>query len=66
MIKLFITGTGTGVGKTVASAWLCQYLSEQGKKVTYIKPVQTGGIPCGEILLSVDEVVPSSLVKAML
>ena len=55
MIKLFITGTDTGVGKTVASAWLCRTLSELGKKVTYIKPVQTGGIPCGEILLSVDE-----------
>ena len=55
MIKLFITGTGTGVGKTVASAWLCRTLSELGKKVAYVKPVQTGGIPDGEKLLSVDE-----------
>jgi dethiobiotin synthase len=64
MKTLFITGTGTGVGKTIASAWLCRELSEQGHKVAYVKPVQTGGIPCGEILLSVDlEYVKASAPK---
>ena len=54
MIKLFITGTGTGVGKTVASAWLCRELTNQGHRVAYVKPLQTGGIPFGEALLSSD------------
>ena len=64
MKTLFITGTGTGVGKTIASAWLCRELSEQGHKVAYVKPVQTGGIPCGEVLLSVDlEYVKASAPK---
>jgi dethiobiotin synthase len=61
---LFITGTGTGVGKTVASAWLCRELSEQRHKVAYVKPIQTGGIPCGQVLLSVDlEYVKASAAK---
>jgi dethiobiotin synthase len=36
-MKLFITGTDTGVGKTIISAWLCLHLNAQ-----YWKPVQTG------------------------
>jgi len=32
-----VTGIGTGVGKTVASAWLCHHL-----KAKYWKPVQSG------------------------
>ena len=42
MRKFFITGTNTGVGKTLASALLCRELASQGKKVAYVKPVQTG------------------------
>ena len=42
MRKLFITGTNTGVGKTLASALLCRELASQGKNVAYVKPVQTG------------------------
>jgi dethiobiotin synthetase len=38
----FITGTDTGVGKTLASAYLCRHLSKLGK-TAYVKPVQTGG-----------------------
>jgi dethiobiotin synthase len=37
----FVTGTDTGVGKTVVSAALVQYLRGQGD-VTYWKPIQTG------------------------
>lgn len=34
---LFVTGTDTGVGKTVASAWLCRQMG-----ASYWKPIQTG------------------------
>ncbi len=42
MIKLFITGTGTSVGKTFFSALLCEYYLKKNLTVNYIKPVQTG------------------------
>ena len=42
--RYFITGTGTGVGKTFVTAVINRYLQEQGKKVLVIKPVQTGAI----------------------
>ena len=38
----FVTGTDTGVGKTVASAWLCARARLDGMTVRYCKPVQTG------------------------
>lgn len=38
----FITGTGTGIGKTWFSAFLVRKLLEQGRSVRYIKPVATG------------------------
>jgi dethiobiotin synthetase len=38
----FITGTDTGVGKTVAAATLCIAEREVGRTVLYAKPVQTG------------------------
>lgn len=36
-MQLFVTGTDTGVGKTIVSAWLCRHL-----QADYWKPVQTG------------------------
>lgn len=41
----FVTGTDTGVGKTVASAWLAAAAREAGRSVRYVKPVQTGLAP---------------------
>lgn len=41
---LFVTATSTGIGKTVISAILCRLFSEAYNKVSYYKPVQTGGI----------------------
>ena len=41
---VLVTGTDTGVGKTVASAWLAWKASRAGK-VALIKAVQTGGDP---------------------
>lgn len=38
----FVTGTDTGVGKTVASAWLAASARDAGRRVRYVKPVQTG------------------------
>ncbi|MGH7802085.1 MAG: dethiobiotin synthase [Thermodesulfobacteriota bacterium] len=39
---IFITGTDTGVGKTVVSAALALTLKQSGNKVAVMKPVQTG------------------------
>lgn len=39
---IFVAGTDTGVGKTVAAATLVQHYRNQHKHVAYIKPIQTG------------------------
>ena len=41
----FVTGTDTGVGKTLASAALCRREREAGRSVLYAKPLQTGLAP---------------------
>jgi dethiobiotin synthase len=38
----FVTGTDTGVGKTLAAAALCRAEREAGRTVLYAKPAQTG------------------------
>ena len=38
----FVTGTDTGVGKTLAAAALCRADRTAGRTVLYVKPVQTG------------------------
>ncbi len=42
MKKYFITGTGTGIGKTFLVQNLCESLTRQGKSVNALKPVITG------------------------
>ncbi|MGH7272940.1 MAG: ATP-dependent dethiobiotin synthetase BioD, partial [Nitrospiria bacterium] len=43
MVKgIFITGTDTGVGKTVVAAALASYLRSTGLDVGVMKPVHTG------------------------
>src|SRR5581483_12247316 len=42
MIGVFITGTDTGVGKTVVTAALACALRARGKHVGVMKPVETG------------------------
>ena len=39
---LFITGTDTGVGKTVVTAAILTWLQQQGKKAGVMKPIETG------------------------
>ncbi|WP_211698944.1 dethiobiotin synthase [Mycobacterium spongiae] len=42
MTVLFVTGTGTGVGKTVTTAALASHARQAGMDVALCKPVQTG------------------------
>lgn len=39
---IFVTGTDTGVGKTVVSATIARTLQQSGKRVAPMKPIQTG------------------------
>ena len=48
----FITGTGTGVGKTILTALLLDHLRAQGEIVTAIKPICTGSRDDVQILQS--------------
>jgi dethiobiotin synthetase len=41
-MRIFITGTGTGVGKTWVGRALAEVLRDAGKRATAIKPVETG------------------------
>jgi dethiobiotin synthetase len=41
-VRLFVTGTDTGVGKTVLSLLMMHYFHDMGLDPLYIKPVQTG------------------------
>lgn len=51
---IFITGTDTGVGKTLVSAGLALTLCERGMKVGVMKPVATGCYGTDERLISAD------------
>lgn len=46
--KVFITGTDTGIGKTVVSSLLADYLSGQGIDCGYLKLVSCGGTDCDD------------------
>lgn len=39
---LFVTGTDTGVGKTVVTAALARHLADKGLRIGVMKPVETG------------------------
>lgn len=47
--QIFITGTDTGVGKTVITGCLAALLLRKGKKVAVYKPVQCGNLLKGRI-----------------
>ncbi len=44
-MRLFVTGTGTGVGKTVVTRSLAEALRADGRRVTALKPIETGCDP---------------------
>ena len=61
----FITGTDTGVGKTVLTALLARYLRERGVNTAALKPVCSGGRDDARVLhtasggeLSLEEINP--------
>ena len=45
---IFITGTGTDVGKTALSLALLLWAGARGLRTAYCKPVQCGGFPLGD------------------
>ena len=51
MKGIFVTGTDTGVGKTIVTGFLAKYLREKGYKVVTQKWVQTGSRVCADINL---------------
>jgi len=57
MRGLFITGTDTGVGKTVIAAAIARCLRERGYRVGVCKPVATGAQWQNGLLLSSDTVL---------
>ncbi|MBA3395541.1 MAG: dethiobiotin synthase [Deltaproteobacteria bacterium] len=55
MKGLFITGTGTGVGKTFVTAHLARQAVRFGKRVFAFKPVETGCARIGDELYGADQ-----------
>ncbi len=51
---MFITGTDTGVGKTVVAAAIARHLSRQGCSVAVLKPVTSGAVEKEGSLISED------------
>ena len=51
---IFITGTDTGVGKTVVTAGILRWLRQQGVDAIPMKPVQTGATRQGRRLIAPD------------
>lgn len=55
-VGLFITGTGTDVGKTYVAALIARALCESGKRVGVYKPAASGCELRGGVLVSADAV----------
>lgn len=51
---IFITGTDTGVGKTVIAGAIVRVLKRKGLKVGVMKPVETGCTKEGDVLIPSD------------
>lgn len=51
---LFITGTDTGVGKTVVAAAIAAHLRKKGKRLAVCKPIATGCLAGSNGLISED------------
>ncbi|MDM7917025.1 MAG: dethiobiotin synthase [Candidatus Eisenbacteria bacterium] len=44
-MRLFVTGTGTGIGKTWLTTGLVRHLTSRGRVVAGLKPIETGCAP---------------------
>ena len=53
-IGVFLTGTDTGVGKTIIAGAIAQWFARQGKTVGVFKPIATGCVHRREGLVSED------------
>jgi dethiobiotin synthetase len=51
---IFITGTDTGIGKTLVTAGLIRWLQSKWIDAVPMKPVQTGAVKQGDILVAPD------------
>jgi dethiobiotin synthetase len=51
---IFVTGTDTGVGKTIVAAAIARYLRDHGANVGVFKPVTSGALENGGKLVSED------------
>ncbi|MEK4025602.1 MULTISPECIES: dethiobiotin synthase [Sporosarcina] len=60
MTVLFVTGTDTDVGKTIATTLLISYFADHGLQFTPFKPVQTGAIQQDEDWIAPDVMVYQS------
>ena len=72
MGALFVTGTGTAIGKTLVAAALCHELREAGRPVRALKPVLSGYDPAamhesdpGVLLASLGEAATEEAVAAI-
>ena len=72
MSTLFVTGTGTGIGKTLVAAALCRELRAAGRPVRALKPVLSGYDPAardesdpGVLLAGLGEAVTEDAVAAI-
>ena len=72
MGALFVTGTGTAIGKTLVTAALCHELRARGRPVRALKPVLSGYDPAdrhesdpGILLASLGEAVTEEAVAAI-
>jgi len=54
MKSFFITGTDTGIGKTLVSRLMIEYFAAQGNKVSGFKPVASGAEDTGQGLRNED------------
>ena len=52
--SIFITGTGTDVGKTYVCGLLAKYIAEQKTDIGYYKPVLSGAIETPQGLIAED------------
>ncbi len=72
MKGLFVTATGTGVGKTIVAAGIARFLKEKGKNIGVMKPIASGGQEdaeflrqAGDVLETLEEINPIYLANPL-